>query len=63
MNTSNATFVESPRNVAADTTKACRAASAERLESGPGFVRVSLFGFSIEVLETTGAMPVSILGC
>lgn len=63
MNTHNAVPVESPRNFATDTNDVGGGASAEHPESGPAIVRVSLFGFSIELTENASLMPSAILGC
>jgi hypothetical protein len=64
MNTQNVVSVDSrPGDLAADTTDVGGGAAAERLESGRGIVRVSLFGFSIELAENTGVMPFAVLGC
>lgn len=63
MSTHNAVFVESPSDVAADINDVKGGASAEHPESSSRVVRVSLFGGSIEIAESAGAIPFCILGC
>jgi hypothetical protein len=63
MSTHNAVFVGSPRDVTADMNDVNGGAFAEHPESSSRVVRVSLFGGSFEIAESTGAMPFYILGC
>jgi hypothetical protein len=63
MSTPKAVFVGSPSDVTADMNDVKGSASAEHPESSSRVIRVSLFGGSFEIAESTGAMPFFILGC